>query len=95
MRYSAEPKYRKFHKGYGFLLFSIRFGDKYDKILMDTATIIGIDAGKTASKRVVEKAAEATGDLTGNKIAGKFTSAGKTKSKKDEKEEIYIPPEKI
>ena len=30
---------------------------------MDTATKTGIDAGKTASKRVVQKAAEATGDL--------------------------------
>ena len=30
---------------------------------MDTATKTGIDVGKTASKRVVQKAAEATGDL--------------------------------
>ena len=30
---------------------------------MDTATKIGIDATKTASKRVVQKTAEATGDL--------------------------------
>ena len=31
---------------------------------MDTATTTGIDAAKTASKRVVQKTAEATGDLT-------------------------------
>ena len=30
---------------------------------MDTATKTGIDAAKTASKRVVQKTAEATGDL--------------------------------
>ena len=30
---------------------------------MDTATKTGIDATKTASKRVVQKTAEATGDL--------------------------------
>ena len=30
---------------------------------MDTATKTGIDAGKTASKSVVQKAAEAIGDL--------------------------------
>ena len=41
---------------------------------------------------VVRKAAEATGDVTGNKIADKITSVGKTKS--NEKEEIYTPPEK-
>ena len=63
---------------------------------MDTATKTGIDAAKTASKRVVKKTAEATGDLIGNKIAYKFTSIGKTKSKEkeEERQEIYIPPEK-
>ena len=34
-----------------------------EKKLMDTATNTGIDAAKTASKRVVQKTAEATGDL--------------------------------
>ena len=33
---------------------------------MDTATRTGVDAIKTASKRVVQKTAEAAGDLTGN-----------------------------
>ena len=61
---------------------------------MDTATKTGIDAAKTTSKRVVQKTAEATGDLIRNKIADKITSLGKTKSKEKEKEEIYIPPEK-
>ena len=63
---------------------------------MDTATKTGIDATKTASKRILQKPAEATGDLIGNKIPDKITSLGKTKSKQKEKEqqEIYIPPEK-
>ena len=39
------------------------FGDKYGKKLMDTATKTRIDSAKTASKRVVQKTAEATGDL--------------------------------
>ena len=54
---------------------------KYGKKLMDTATKTGIDAAKTASKRVVQKTAEATGDLIGNKIADKITSIGKPKKK--------------
>ena len=33
---------------------------------MDTATKTGIDAAKTTSKRIVQKTAEATGDLIGN-----------------------------
>ena len=52
------------------------------KKLMDTTTKTGIDAAKTASKRVVQKTAKTTGDLIGNKIADKITSIDKTKSKK-------------
>ena len=63
---------------------------------MDTAIKTGIDAAKTDSKRVVQKTAEETEDLIGNKIADKINSAGK--SKEDEKtkkeEKIYISSEK-
>ena len=79
-----------------FLSFARKFGNKYRKKLMDTATKKGIDAAKTALERVVQKTAEATGDSIGNKIADKITSIGKPKEKETkETEEIYIPPEKI
>ena len=96
MRYSTEPKFRKYVKGYGFLSFARKFGDKYGKKLMDTATKTGIDAAKTASKRVVQKTAEATWDLIGNKKADKITLIDKSKEKGkiNKPEEIYIPPEK-
>ena len=96
MKYSTEPRIRKYVKGYGFLSFARKFGDKYRKKIIDTATKTGIDAAKTASKRVVQKTAEATGDLFGNKIADKITSVGKTKEKEkiNKSEEIYILPEK-
>ena len=69
--------------------------NKYGKKLMDTATKIKIDAAKTASKRVVQKTEEVTGDLIGNKIADQITSIGKPKEKETKEiEEIYIPPEK-
>ena len=55
--------------------------DKYSKKLMDTATKTGIDAAKTASKRVVQKTAETTGDLIGNKIADKIKVNRKKKQR--------------
>ena len=94
MRYSSEPKFRKYIKGYGFLSFARTFSDKYGKKLMDTATKTGIDAAKTVSKRVAQKTVEATRDLIGNKIADKITSVGKSKEKANKPEEMYIPPEK-
>ena len=96
MRYSTGPKYRKYIKGYGFLSFARKFGDKYGKKLMDIATKTGKDAAKTASERFSQKTAEATGDLIGYKIADKITSVGKSKEEEKTKkvEEIYIPAEK-
>ena len=61
---------------------------------MDTATKTGIDAAKTASKRLFQKMAEVTGNLIGNKMADKISSLGKPKKKAKKVEEIYIPPEK-
>ena len=69
MRYSTEPKYRKYVKGYSFLLLVRKLGDKYGKKLMDTTTKTRIGAAKTASKQVFEKTAEDTGDLIRNTIA--------------------------
>ena len=95
MRYSTEPRFRKYVKGYGFLSFAKKSGNKYGKKLMDTTTKTGIDAARTTSKRIVQKTAEATGDLIGNKIDDKITSIDKTKEKETKKtEEIYISPEK-
>ena len=91
MRYSTEPRL--------WLSFAKKISDKHGIKLMDTVTKTGIDAAKTASKKVVQKTAEATGDLIGYKIADKITSIGKLKEKEKTKEtkeieEIYIPPEK-
>ena len=64
---------------------------------MDTAKKQGTNFAKAAGKKIVQKSAEATGDLTGNKIADKITSLGKSKNKENEinePEEINNPPEK-
>ena len=58
--------------------------NKYSQKLVDSSKKSATDAIKTASKRAVQKTAEAIGDLIGNKIADKITSA----SKKSHNEEI-------
>ena len=64
------------------------------KELKVTETKTRIDAAKTASKRVVQKTAEVTEDLIGNKVADKITSTSKAKHKEGEREEFYILQEK-
>ena len=94
MRYSTEPKYRKYVKRYDFLSFARKIGDKYGKKLLDTATKPGIGAAKTASKRVVQKTEEAARDLIGNKIPDKVTSVGKSKEKEKTKQNQIMQKKK-
>ena len=56
---------------------SIKYGQK----LLDSAKTSTTDAIKTDSKRAIQKTAEATGDLIGNKIADKITSVSKKSTK--------------
>ena len=77
MRYSIEPRERRYVKGYGFMSFARNFSDKYSKSLMDKGIDVSKKFAKTAVKKILEKTAKATGDLIGNKIADKFTSASK------------------
>ena len=108
MRYSIEPRDRIYVKGYGFLFFAKNTGkslsNKYGQNLLDSAKKFTTDVIKTASKRAIQKSAEATGNLIGKKISDKITSVSNKKSTKelpnnDEDVEItthkkrYVSPE--
>ena len=71
-------------KGYGVLSFAKNMGkilsNKYGQKLLDSAKKSATDAIKTASKRAIQKTAEATGDLIDNNIADKITSVLKKPS---------------
>ena len=81
MRYSVEPINRIYVKGYGFFSFAKNMSknliNKYGQKLLHSAKKSTTDAIKTASKRLIQKTADATGDLMGNKIADKITSVSK------------------
>ena len=78
MRYSIEPRDRIYVKRYGFLSFAKNIGknlsNKNSQEIIFTAKKNTTDAIKTASKRAIQKTAEATGDLIGNKIPEKITN---------------------
>ena len=85
MRYLIEPRYRIYVKGCGFLSFAKSMGEslsnKYGLKIIDSAKKSKTDAIKTASKRAIQKTAEAA-DLISNKIADKITSVSKKKPDK-------------
>ena len=51
--------------------------NRYGQKTLDSAKIPTTDVIKTASKRAIQKTAEATGDLIGNKIADKIIRVSK------------------
>ena len=110
MRYSIEPRDRIYVKGYGFLSFAKNIGkslsNKYGQNLLHSTIKSTTDAINTDSKRVIQKTAESTGDLNGNKIADRITTVSKKPSNtnnnnNNEDVEItahkkrYISPEEI
>ena len=62
--------------------------NKFGQKLLDSAKRSTTDAIKTASKREIQKTADATGDLIGNKIADKITSVSKKSLKELQNKEI-------
>ena len=69
MRYSVEPRYPyPLQKNMGESL-----SNKYGIKLLHSAKKSTTDAIKTASRRAIQKTAEAADDLIGNKIADKVT----------------------
>ena len=84
MRYSIEPRDRIYVKGYEFLSFAKNIGKnlsgKYSQKRFDRAKKSTTDITKTASKRAIQKTAEAAeGHLIG-KIADKITNVSKKSS---------------
>ena len=115
-RNSVQARNRIFAKDYRFLPFAKNMGKnigknmsknlsgKYSLKLLDHAKKSATDALKTSSKRIIQKTAEATGDLICNKIANRITKVSKnlqqnnseTVTNEHDKEilkERYIPPE--
>ena len=55
MRYSTEPRERRFVKGYGFMSFARNFNDKYSKSLMDKGIDVSKKFAETAGKKILKK----------------------------------------
>ena len=92
MRYSIEPRERRYVKGYGFLSFAKNIGThatkvakklniRYGQKLADSAIKSATETLRIASKRAIQTTAEATGDIVGNTIANKITSISKKTNK--------------
>ena len=68
--------------------------NKYGQKLLDSAEKFTTDAIKTASKRAIQKTAEPTRDLIGNKIADKITSVSKKSTKELQNDETEVDVER-
>ena len=69
MRYSIEPRERRYIKGYGFLSFAKNFSNKYGKKLMNTAIKTGRNFNSKYSTKLTDTAIKTGKDFA--TIAGK------------------------
>ena len=60
MRYSLKPKYRRYVQGYGSLSFARKFGNKYGKKFINTATKTGINSAKNFGDKCGKKIMDTT-----------------------------------
>ena len=116
MGYSVQPRDQIFGNGFRFLSFakymdknigkniSKYMSGKYSHKCLDHTKLSTVDTLKTVSKRTIQKTAEGTGDLFGNKIADKITKVsrispqnsletGKNEHDKETPKERYISSE--
>ena len=105
MRYSIEPRERRYVKGYGFMSFARNFGNKYGKKLMNTAIKTGtnfnskygkkltdtaIKTGKDFATIASKKIVHKSAEATGDLIGNKIADKITTVSKKSHNEDEVI-----
>ena len=69
MRYSLEPRYRRYGQGQGFMSFARNIGNKYGKKIFDKSIDVGKSMKKKYGKKVLDNSISAGKDFA--KIAGK------------------------
>ena len=103
---TPESKDRIFVKGYGFLSFTKNMGKYFGKNIRTWVVNIArnfmtklkkyaTDRLKTTSKSVIQKTAEATGDLIGNNIADKIAEVSKNSQQNNSETVTYEPDQEI
>ena len=78
MRYSIEPRERRYIKGYGFLSFAKKFGNEYGKKLMNTAIKTGTNFNSKYGKKLTDTTIKTGKDfamMAGKKIVHKSAEA--------------------
>ena len=69
MRYSLEPRYRRYLQGQGFISFARNIGNKYGKKIFDKSIDVGKSMKKNMVKKILDNRISAGKDFA--KIAGK------------------------
>ena len=69
MRYSLEPRYRRYVQGQRFMSFAKNIGNKYRKKIFNKSIDIGKNISNKYGRKILDKSVDAGKDFA--KIAGK------------------------
>ena len=78
MRYSLEPRYRKYVQGQGFMSFAKNIGNKYGKKLFDKSMDVSKKYGKKYGNKLLDNSISAGkyfAKIAGNKVLTKSAEA--------------------
>ena len=67
MRYSLEPRYRKYVHGHGFMSFARNIGNKYSKKIFDISKDFGKSMKKNYGKKILDNSISAGKDFAKKK----------------------------
>ena len=70
MRYSLEPRYKKYVQGQGFMSFAKNIGNKYARKIFDKSIAVGKNMSNKYGRKILDKNIDAGQDFA--KIAGKI-----------------------
>ena len=69
MRYSLQPRYRRYVQGQGFMFFAKNIGNKYGRKIFDKSIDVGKKMNNKYGRKILDKSMDAGKDFA--KIAGK------------------------
>ena len=78
MRYSLEPRYRRYVQGQGFISFARHFGNKYGKKIFNKKIDVGKSMKKKYGKKILDNSISAGKDfatIAGKKVLTKSAEA--------------------
>ena len=81
MRYSLEPRYRKYVQGQGFMSFAKNIGNEYGKNIFDKSIDVGKNMSSKYGRKILDKSIDAAKDFAKKQVKKYYIKVQKQQEK--------------